>query len=303
MEVEPTEKDLRLRFAGTCRVCGLALPVKARAIYDRGTKTVRCVTHDLRPPGGPALGELAEGGTAGASARREFERRKTQREERIRAKHPKLGGFILAVTDEQQSTKAWDVGALGEESLGSGLNQLTSETLRLLHDRRVPGGKANIDHLAVTPTGVHVIDCKRYQGRPHLKIEGGLIRATRRTLTHRKPRLHQTRRRSTQAGRPRARPARRPRPRPRGALFRGSRLAFDRRGVYHSRGGGVMAQEAVSQAPNRRTTERRSTRRDSPETRLRPTRRLTSKISNARRMSRSMRHVRISAVLARVLPH
>ena len=60
--------------------------------------------------------------------------------------------------------------------LGGRLNQFASETLRLLHDRRVPGGRANIDHLAVTPTGVYVIDAKKYNGRPYLKIEGGLFR-------------------------------------------------------------------------------------------------------------------------------
>ncbi|MBC9822826.1 NERD domain-containing protein [Terrabacter sp. MAHUQ-38] len=167
---------MRLRYAGTCRVCGLALPAKTEAIYDRGTKTVRCVTHDVQPCDEPSVAEVIEGGIAGASARREFERRTAKREERIRTKHPKLGGLILAVTDEQQSTNAWDIGARGEEMLGSGLNQLASETLRLLHDRRIPASRANIDHLAVTPTGVYVIDAKKYKGRPHLKIEGGLFR-------------------------------------------------------------------------------------------------------------------------------
>ena len=28
----------------------------------------------------------------------------------------------------------------------------------------------------MTPTGVYVIDAKRYRGRPHLKVEGGLVR-------------------------------------------------------------------------------------------------------------------------------
>jgi hypothetical protein len=28
----------------------------------------------------------------------------------------------------------------------------------------------------VCPTGVYVIDAKKYQGRPHLKVEGGLLR-------------------------------------------------------------------------------------------------------------------------------
>lgn len=35
--------------------------------------------------------------------------------------------------------------------------------------------RTNIDHLTVTPTGVYLIDAKKYRGRPHLKVEGGLL--------------------------------------------------------------------------------------------------------------------------------
>ena len=175
---------MRLRYAGTCRVCGSALPAKAEAIYERTTKTVRCLSHEVSTPSAQLAGEepdlpvskAVDAGTAGASARREFERRKSAREERIRAKHPKLGGLILAVSDDPQSTTAWSTGALGEEKLGGGLDRLASETIRLLHDRRMPRSRANIDHLAVTTTGVYVIDAKKYRGRPHLKIDGGLFR-------------------------------------------------------------------------------------------------------------------------------
>ncbi len=164
---------MRLRYAGTCRICRNELPAKTEAIYERSSKTVRCLAHEQlvsEPTTDPEVG------TAGSSARREFERRKAAREQRIRAKHPKLGGLILALSDEPQSTTAWDTGALGEERLGSRLNASESATCRVLHDRRMPGSRANIDHLAVTPTGVYVIDAKRYKGRPQLRVEGGLLR-------------------------------------------------------------------------------------------------------------------------------
>ena len=98
------EKRMRLRYAGTCRVCGSKLPAKAEAIYERATRTVRCVSHELSTAAAPPVGEepdvtlpkAIDAGTAGASARREFERRKAAREARIRANHPKLGGLILA---------------------------------------------------------------------------------------------------------------------------------------------------------------------------------------------------------------
>jgi hypothetical protein len=175
---------MRLRYAGSCRICGVQLPARAEAIYERTTKTVRCVSHDATTPiDPPAVGavdppvvDVVESGTAGASARREFERRKAKREERIRTKHPKLGGLILALSSERQSTTAWDTGAAGEERLGKGLDRLASDTLRVLHDRRIPKSRANIDHVAVTASGVYVIDAKKYRGRPHLKIEGGLFR-------------------------------------------------------------------------------------------------------------------------------
>ena len=54
--------------------------------------------------------------------------------------------------------------------------QLAGETVRVLHDRRIPRSRANIDHVAVTPNGVFVIDAKRYSGRPRLRIEGGIVR-------------------------------------------------------------------------------------------------------------------------------
>jgi hypothetical protein len=173
---EPDAKVMHLRYAGTCRECGAALSAKTEAIYERSTRTVRCLAH-ASPPLDPEPSAVpVETGSPGASARREFERRKAKREERTRAKHPKLGGLILALSDDPQSTKAWDVGALGEERLGTRLNEFASDRLLVLHDRRIPGTKANIDHLAVTSTGVYVIDAKKYKGRPHLKVEGGVLR-------------------------------------------------------------------------------------------------------------------------------
>lgn len=164
-----------LRYAGICRICGAELAARVEAIYERSTKTVRCL--DCSPAElVVAVDPLVDAGTPGASARREYERRRAEREARVREKHPTLGGLILAVTGEPQSTTAWDTGAVGEERLGQKLNKLASDTVRILHDRRIPGTRANIDHLAVTPTGIYVIDPKRYKGRPTLKVQGGVLR-------------------------------------------------------------------------------------------------------------------------------
>ncbi|WP_344048546.1 nuclease-related domain-containing protein [Microbacterium aoyamense] len=159
---------MRLRYAGTCRRCGATLSSGSEAIYERATKTVRCEQCS-------SLTE-AHSGTAGASARREHERRRDRREERIRTEHPKLGGLILALTDDPQSTRAWQQGAVGEELLAHRLGDLP-EAFRVLHDRRIPGTRANIDHIAIGSHGVWVIDAKRYKGkRPTLHVTGGILR-------------------------------------------------------------------------------------------------------------------------------
>lgn len=181
---DPGENRIRLRSAGRCRVCQIELPATSDAFHGRASRTVRCLTcvsapEDVAEAPHSAPDELRREvslGVPGASARREFERRHAGREERIRREHGRLGGLILAISDDPQSTRAWDTGALGEERLGARLNELAGDTVRVLHDRRIPGSRANIDHLVVTRNGIVVIDAKRYRGRPRLLVEGGLIR-------------------------------------------------------------------------------------------------------------------------------
>jgi len=133
---------------------------------------------------GEVAGVADEGdnGTPGASARREFERRRDAREQRVRERHPRIGGFLLAVTEEPQSTRAWDTGAEGEQVVGARLDSLVGDGLAVLHDRRIPRTRANLDHLVISRGGVFVVDAKKYRGRPALRVEGGLFRPRTETL-------------------------------------------------------------------------------------------------------------------------
>lgn len=174
-------KKMRLRRAGACRVCSVPLLAGTEAIYEAETKTVRCLecvpdTVSSEPGPSGANSSRTESGVAGSSARREYERRKAKDEEKLREKWGRLGGLAVALSDERQSTKAWDRGAIGEELLGARLDTLATDGIAILHDRRIPGSKANIDHIAITRGGIWVIDAKRYKGRPELKIEGGILR-------------------------------------------------------------------------------------------------------------------------------
>ena len=104
-------------------------------------------------------------GTAGASARRKHERRKANRERRVRERHPRIGGALLALQDEPGHQQVWARGAGGEEHVAKSLAKRLNEGIVVLHDRRIPGGRANIDHIAIAPSGVWVIDSKRYKGK------------------------------------------------------------------------------------------------------------------------------------------
>lgn len=117
---------------------------------------------------------------AGTSAQREYERRATKREAEVRRRHPKIGGFLLAIREEPQSTTSWAKGARGERVVGERLDALSEDGVIALHDRRKPRSKGNIDHIAITPTGIHVIDAKQYKGRLERRDVGGWLRSDER---------------------------------------------------------------------------------------------------------------------------
>lgn len=152
---------------GVCINCRVAISVGERAYWDAIKKTLEC---RLCCP------EALDIDEAGGSAQREHDRRKANREKRIRAKHRKLGGVLIALTDDPTSTKVWQRGAGGERLLATRLDPLRDEGMVVLHDRRIPNSRANIDHIVVAPSGVWVIDAKRYSGEVTQRDVGGIFR-------------------------------------------------------------------------------------------------------------------------------
>jgi hypothetical protein len=116
-----------------------------------------------------------ERGVPGASARRRYERLHAKREQQAREKFGRLGGVYLALTSDPQSTVAWAQGSRGERLLGEYLEKIQDErVVVVLHDRRIPGTRANIDHIAITRTGtVWAIDAKNYSGKVQRIDKGG----------------------------------------------------------------------------------------------------------------------------------
>ena len=114
-------------------------------------------------------------GIAGGSALGEYQRRHANRGQRIRQRWGPLAGLVLALSEDPQSTRAWQRGSTGESKLAQSLAKLDRDDVIVLHDRRVPGSRANIDHVVVCPSGVFVVDAKLYAGEVHVKDVGGLF--------------------------------------------------------------------------------------------------------------------------------
>ncbi len=183
-------KALTLRRRDECSGCRTALDAGTRALWDPAQRQVRCLPcHEGRaalveapqPSSADAATILPQQPRAGgASAQREYDKRSARREHQIRSQHPKLGGLLLALSNEPASTRVWAQGAAGERAVASTLDELSGEHVVALHDRRTrrPDGtlsRANIDHLAVTAAGVCVIDAKTHRGALEVRRSGGLF--------------------------------------------------------------------------------------------------------------------------------
>jgi hypothetical protein len=179
-------RRLKLRRADACAVCQTPLEVGTVAVWNADARTVTCldcldnVAAPIAAMDAVAQTPTADAppldrGTPGASARRKYERLHDRREQQSRDQYGRLSGIHLALTNDPQSTVAWAQGSRGERLLGEHLETLHDEsTVIVLHDRRIPGTRANIDHIAITRSGgVWAIDAKKYTGKVQCIDKGG----------------------------------------------------------------------------------------------------------------------------------
>ncbi|MEE8601311.1 nuclease-related domain-containing protein [Euzebya tangerina] len=187
---------MKIRRDDVCGGCATTIVAGTSAYWLRDSRQVWCLPCHETPDATAPPEEQA--GTAGASALAEYHRR-SERElartekaikadaewrDQVVADRPVLGWVARATTPkpttgpESQATRAWKVGAEGEQRVAEVLADVDGITI--LHDRAVPGSKANIDHIVVGHAGIYVIDAKKYKGRIEVRDKGGLLSSDRR---------------------------------------------------------------------------------------------------------------------------
>lgn len=195
---------MELRRPDRCAECDAELAIGTTAYWHRSRRVVICADCYLpseapaRPADAPSNQDPADdspAGVAGGSAQREYDKRAQREMARkrravaddeewratIKAERPVLGRIVTAFTPkpqvgpESQSTAAWKTGADGERRVAEVLADVPG--IEVLHDRLVPGQRgANIDHIVVGPSGVFVVDAKKYSGRLEVRDVGGIFR-------------------------------------------------------------------------------------------------------------------------------
>jgi Nuclease-related domain len=82
-----------------------------------------------------------------------------------------LVGWRLRFRPSEQA-RTWQRGAAGERHTARLLDRLTRDGFVVFHDLAVPDSSANVDHLAIGPSGVFVIDSKQWTGSVHQSADG-----------------------------------------------------------------------------------------------------------------------------------
>jgi hypothetical protein len=82
-----------------------------------------------------------------------------------------LVGWRLRFRPSNQA-RAWQRGAAGERHTARLLDRLGHEGYVVFHDLAMPNSPANLDHLVVGPSGVFVIDSKKWTGQVHQSSDG-----------------------------------------------------------------------------------------------------------------------------------
>jgi nuclease-like protein len=88
------------------------------------------------------------------------------RAQELRTPAVRLAEYLGIPTQRGRQADCWAAGAVGERATAGRLAPLSREGWLVMHDRALPGSRANLDHLLVSPNGVVVVpDTKRWSAR------------------------------------------------------------------------------------------------------------------------------------------
>jgi hypothetical protein len=189
-------RQVVLEEPADCADCAQHLAVGDLAQIDEGTQHYRCASCSVQDERLEEFEHSFHPGTPGGAAQREYERRRAKDRQTARRELPvriALIVFVMIVAgvfgndlhhgdgelfallagvvgigyfmQRRQSTEAWAIGARGERTVAARLAKVAPKGVVTIHDRRIPGSRANIDHIAVGPSGVYVIDSKMVSGK------------------------------------------------------------------------------------------------------------------------------------------
>jgi hypothetical protein len=92
----------------------------------------------------------------------------------LRRRRSRLTTLLEALSADNLHESRWARNARSEERARRLERLLAGSGARLLSDRRVPGARATVDHLAIGPRGVTVIDAVHEAGRARI-VDGRLL--------------------------------------------------------------------------------------------------------------------------------
>lgn len=79
-------------------------------------------------------------------------------------------------TRAEERARRFDTGATGERATAKLIDPLKREGWTILHDRRLPSGNANVDHLAISEAGtVYMPDTKKWSSRYPITVRNGRL--------------------------------------------------------------------------------------------------------------------------------
>lgn len=165
---EPLDRVMRLRYAGTCRVCLASLEAGTTAVYERSRRSVRCT--GCRESATPEQDTARLSATA-TTGRDELKLRapasaviaetlRAQAAAPVQSGPARLFGRS-PLTDDSRS---WYLGALGELEVARELERL-GEDWCVIHAVPVGTAGSDIDHLVIGPGGVFTINAKYHEGK------------------------------------------------------------------------------------------------------------------------------------------